>query len=503
MKSNREETVDILMIAEGTYPYIRGGVSSWIDQIITGMPEYSFGILFLGSKREDYEETKYDLPDNVKFFETYFLFDPLDVDEPSARNIKKESMDRLKKFYQNIRQNKKFDFASLIDEELLSKDITINDFLYADESWEFIKENYRKNCPTLSFIDYFWSIRSIHRPVWLLTQIAQKMNFAKVIHSPSTGYAGFLATLISNFHSIPFILTEHGIYIRERKMDMHTNSSFELYKSALQKSVKSNDYIKQMWINFFEKMGYLTYQSAQEILSLFNGAKDLQIKFGADEKRCRVIPNGVDVHRLNKLVSLRDPTPPKVITLLGRVVSIKDIKTFIRAIRITADRFPDVQGWVVGPTDEDVIYADECNRMVESMNLKDNINFLGFQKIDDILPKSGILTLTSISEGMPLTILEGFASGLPCVATDVGSCTELIYGALNEEDIAISKAGEVVSVSNPSELAEAYIMLLEDVDLWKKYQKSALQRVNTFYTQEIFFKQYRGVYEKALAQWQG
>ena len=71
MSSNKQESVDILMIAEGTYPYIRGGVSSWIHQIITGMPEYTFGILFLGSKAEDYEETKYDLPDNVIFFGRY------------------------------------------------------------------------------------------------------------------------------------------------------------------------------------------------------------------------------------------------------------------------------------------------------------------------------------------------------------------------------------------------------------------------------------------------
>lgn len=494
--------IDILIIAEGTYPYIRGGVSSWIDQIINGMPEYRFGILFLGSKREEYGEKKYKLAKNVHFFEEYFLFDPMDVEEPKARNIKKESMDRVKEFYQKLQKNEKFDFAKLIDNKLLSKEVTINDFLYSYQSWEFIKEKYRQNCSDISFIDYFWTVRSIHRPIWLLASIAKKINFAKVIHSPSTGYAGFLATMISNFHNTPFILTEHGIYIRERKMDMHTNSSFELYKSSLQKSVESSDYIKQMWINFFEKMGFLTYQSAMEILSLFNGAKELQIEFGADKKLCRVIPNGVDVHRLNKLVKLRDAKPPKVITLLGRVVSIKDIKTFIRAIRIVADTLLDVQGWIVGPTDEDVLYFDECTRMVESMNLKDNIKFLGFQKIDDILPKTGILTLTSISEGMPLTILEGFAAGLPCIATDVGSCAELIYGALNEEDIAISKAGEVVSVSNPSELADAYMKLLEDEDLWREYQANALKRVNKFYTQEIFFQKYREVYEKAL-NWQG
>ncbi len=153
--------------------------------------------------------------------------------------------------------------------------------------------------------------------------------------------------------------------------------------------------------------------------------------------------------------------------------------------------------------DEDPIYASECKRLIETMGLEKNIKFLGFQKIDDILPKTDILTLTSISEGMPLVILEGFAAGVPCVATDVGSCSELIYGALNDEDIAIGKAGEVVPVANPSKLANAYIKLLEDENLWKKYQQNALKRVNTFYTQEIFFNQYDKVYKKALSKWRG
>ncbi len=110
------------------------------------------------------------------------------------------------------------------------------------------------------------------------------------------------------------------------------------------------------------------------------------------------------------------------------MVSIKDIKTFIRAIRVTANIIPDVEAWIVGPDDEEREYASECRDLIDILDVKRNIKFLGFQNIVDILPKSGILTLTSISEGMPLVILEGFAAGLPCVSTDVGSCREFDRG---------------------------------------------------------------------------
>ncbi len=487
-----------MLIAEGTYPYVRGGVSGWIDQLIKGLPHYRFGILFLGSERKEYPKMQYTLPENVHFFEACFLFDDIEAEPPKRRKMGKKAIAKVRRFYEDISSGKEVDYAKLLTRELLLEEVTLEDMLYAEESWDFIREHYRKNCDDISFLDYFWTVRSIHRPLWLLAKIARKIDFASVVHAPSTGYAGLLATLIKNFHSTPFVLTEHGIYIRERKMDMHADTAFSLYKASLQMRMESSDYLKTMWINFFEKIGFMTYRTADEILSLFNGARELQIAFGAPEARCRVIPNGVDIARLNALVAKRPAEVPRVITLLGRVVAIKDIKTFIRAMRIVADRFPDVEGWITGPMDEDVHYAGECQRMVASMQLEKNIRFLGFQKIDDILPKTGILTLTSVSEGMPLVILEGFAAGLPCVTTDVGSCSELIYGALDEEDIALGQAGEVVPVADASALANAYIRLLEDDALWKACSASGRKRVERYYTQADFFRKYDRIYREVL-----
>jgi glycosyltransferase involved in cell wall biosynthesis len=167
-------------------------------------------------------------------------------------------------------------------------------------------------------------------------------------------------------------------------------------------------------------------------------------------------------------------------------------------MKITVNSIPDVEGWIVGPLDEDEEYAGECRDMVESLGLEDVVKFLGFQNILDILPKTGIQTLTSISEGMPLVILEGFAAGVPCVATDVGSCRNLIEGALDEDDVAIGDAGVITGIADPVELSKAYVKLLTDDELWKSMQKNGLDRVNKYYRQEMFLNQYKNYYERAL-----
>ena len=110
-------------------------------------------------------------------------------------------------------------------------------------------------------------------------------------------------------------------------------------------------------------------------------------------------------------------------------------------------------------------------------------------------------TLSSISEGMPLVILEGFAAGVPCVATDVGSCRDLIEGAINDEDRAIGAAGAVVGIANPGALAREYVRLLTfENGLWKKAQESARKRVKRFYEQSMFLKEYAKIYEEALVR---
>ena len=168
-------------------------------------------------------------------------------------------------------------------------------------------------------------------------------------------------------------------------------------------------------------------------------------------------------------------------------------------MRGVCNRIPNAEGWIVGPTAEDPAYARECEDLVRSIGLTGRVKFLGFQKVEDILPKLGLMVLTSISEAQPLVLLEGFASGLPAIATDVGSCREIIEGA-SDEDRAFGSAGAVVSIANPDATAASAVALLQDEARWHSAQQAGIRRVERFYTQRAMIENYRRTYREAMQQ---
>ncbi|MCX8084616.1 MAG: GT4 family glycosyltransferase PelF [Calditerrivibrio sp.] len=492
----KSDHVDIVILAEGTFPYIKGGVSSWIYQLITGLPEFKFGIIFIGSRPEDYKDISYSIPENLVYFEKCYLFDISSY--PKARKIKgRKSELKLINELHNFFLSRS---GELSDEtknlHFYNKTITEEKFLYNKLFFNRMVEQYLKKCPDFPFIDYIWTIRNSHSALWKLTKAGLNLPRVHLFHSPSTGYAGFLGGMLKFTYRSPYILTEHGIYTRERKIDLLTADWLKYHKPNLLREVTEENYLKNIWINFFQGLSYFSYYAADKILSLYYGARDVQLEYGADIAKTAVIPNGVDTQRYEKISNI--PRDKKIITLIGRVVPIKDIKTFIRSIRILANMFNDVEGWIVGPEDEDEEYVKECKDMVKTLSLEQNVKFLGFQKVDDILSKTKILTLTSISEGMPLVILEAFASGVPVVATDVGSCRELIYGSLDDYDKSLGSAGHVVKISNPTALAEAYKDLITDEEKWQRCREVALKRVKKYYSQELFFENYRNIYNEYI-----
>ena len=524
-KFPKSDSVDIMLFSEGTYPYVKGGVSSWILQLMKGLPEFTFGVCFIGATPYlDGEEMQisYEFPPNLKHLEVHYLFtDDNDKDKPKRREGDPKAFESVRELYESFQKNQGTLPKMLQDIDFYIKEVTFEDFLHSKRAWDFLTETYSKNCPDIPFIDYFWTLRNIHKPIWILANIVKNLPKTAIYHAPSTGYAGFLGALSSYTNNRPFLLTEHGIYTRERKIDMLSADWIEYKKPALLQEPEEYNYIKKMWINFFDKIGLFCYYRANHILSLFSGAQKIQIAFGAPKERTRIIPNGVDVDTLMATMKERQDPPRPIITLIGRVVPIKDIKTFIRAMKIVIEKVPDAEGWIVGAVDEDKEYVMECQQMALALELKekiqqfegnrslqtmqeieaspDKIKFFGHSDIKKILPKSALQTLTSISEGMPLVILEGFAAGVPCVATDVGSCRDLIEGGINEEDIAIGCAGAVTGIADPDALANEYIQLLDFANgKWKEAQEVGLTRVQKYYRQEMFLQDYRELYNEAL-----
>jgi hypothetical protein len=76
------ETADVCLLLEGTYPYVTGGVSSWVHQLVTAMPDRTFALFHIGARADAGLEPRYALPKNVVAFEEMFLFDDAPAAEP-------------------------------------------------------------------------------------------------------------------------------------------------------------------------------------------------------------------------------------------------------------------------------------------------------------------------------------------------------------------------------------------------------------------------------------
>jgi polysaccharide biosynthesis protein PelF len=491
--------VDITLLLEGTYPFVSGGVSSWVHQIIRGLPDKTFALCFLGGSPEQYEKIRYELPKNVLHLEEHFL-----AEVPRFQRVL------------GIRGDLAFyDKSAALHDELASRGPNLavildrlvtqlladpakheHEFLFSEAAWDQICRRYEGSSHERSFLEYFWTVRSMHAPLFKMARVAAGLPPSRAFHVISTGFAGFLGMLLQKGRNKPLVLTEHGIYAKERRIELLQATWIK--DDGDQADFGGIGYFRQMWIGFFEALARMSYAAADPIVALFEGNRQRQIKDGATAARTRVVPNGIDLERFSALRSRRPDEIPRVLGLIGRVVPIKDIKTFIRSIRVAVASMPDLEGWIIGPEDEDKSYAEECHHLVASLSLEKHVKFLGFQKVEDILPKIGLNVLTSISEAQPLVVLEAFAAGVPSVSTDVGCVRELIEGR-TPEDRAFGSAGAVVNIANPEATARAALELLSDPARWRSAQEAGIRRVESVYTQKLMLDRYRAIYDEALA----
>ncbi|BDE69972.1 DUF3492 domain-containing protein [Delftia tsuruhatensis] len=502
-------SADIALLLEGTFPYVSGGVSSWVNQILQAYPEHRFAIVFLGSRREDYGDFRYALPPNVVHFEQHFLFDALHSNiQPAPSRGHPEALAKAREFLQALeahdgsaesRAKVLAAMRSIALELQPGGSLPLEDFLHSEFAWDLIRDSYRRHCTDPSFVDFFWTVRIMLQPLWLMARIAHGLIPVRVLHTVSTGYAGFLGGLLHHSRGLPLVLSEHGIYTKERQIDLLQSTWIRDNRNIFQRDPMEVSFFRQMWIRFFDWMGRFCYGAADPIIALYENNRLRQVADGAAAERTVSIPNGIRIERFAPLRTQRPAETPPVLCLIGRVVPIKDIKTFIRAMRRVVNRMPQAQAWVAGPTAEDPAYADECQNLVDSLGLQANVRFLGMQKVEELLPKVGVVVLSSISEALPLVILEAQAAGVPVVSTDVGSCRQLIDG-LGPEDQALGSCGRVVGIANPEALADACLELLASPGQWQAASAAGIARVERYYSDRLLFERYRQVYDRALQQ---
>ena len=463
----------ICVICEGSYPFVAGGVSSWLHGLIKVMPQHEFVVWAIGAQEKQRGHYAYEMLENtVQLVDVYL--DAMPQHPPRAIRRVLRLSGAQKEAVTNLLRCVEPDWELLFH---LFKDSRFNiDFLSSRIFLTMLEDICRQDFPYVGFTDYFWTIRSMFLP--LLFLMGGEVPQADLYYSVSTGYAGVLGSMAHVRTGKPFVLTEHGIYTREREE--------EILRSGW-----VPPHFKNLWIMMFYMFTHCAYHHADVVTALFQRASLIQQEIGCPSDKCLVIPNGVAYERFSE-IPLKQPNDWIDIGAIVRIVPIKDIKTMLYAYSIVCQDKKNVRLHIMGPLDEDPEYYEECLQLKEDMDLSGAI-FTGRVNVLEYLAKIDFSLLTSLSEGQPLAVLEAMAAGRPAVTTDVGSCRELIEGA----DDGLGSAGFCVPVMHQSALAEAILTMCDNQEERKRMGENGKKRVKAFYKHSLMIQRYLEVFDQA------
>ncbi len=491
---------DVCLILEGTYPYVAGGVSSWVHGLVSSMSEFTFSLAVILPSDDGSCQRKFELPDNVIDIQHVFLHD-MHLPEKRKKKLPSDAWGDIEKFHMCPAGQEKWQALQTAYHNFFNADtrgISQEAIPSEKEAWEILKSLYLRNASDESFIDYFWTFRFMHIPIFKI--LSAPLPSASIYHTVSTGYAGLLAAVAKMRYNRPVILTEHGIYTRERRFEISRADWIYEQEDRRVKVQRSQSRFKGLWNKMFATFSQICYENADAIITLFEGNQRYQIKDGAPLEKLKIIPNGIDYATFSTL-KREEKTEPEQLVLgfMGRVVSIKDVKTFIRACKSVTDVVHNLKILIMGPTDEEPAYYDECQKLVDFLGLKRFIEFTGKVDVKEYYPKIDILTLTSISEAQPLVILEANSLGIPVVSTDVGACRELLYGR-TDADIALGRSGLIAGITNSEEIANAILRIWRSPELMERMGEAGRKRVARFYNRIDLHNHYRKIYEQHIRE---
>ncbi len=206
---------------------------------------------------------------------------------------------------------------------------------------------------------------------------------------------------------------------------------------------------------------------------------------GVPEGRLRVIRNGIDVAAFQGAGPRSGNGGPRAVCV-ARLNRVKDLPTLIHAVRHIVDKEPRFTLDLVGDGPDRARVEDT----IRFHGLGDRVRLLGFRDdVRDLLARADVFLLSSISEGISLTLLEAMAAGLPVVATDVGG---------NSEVVVPERTGLLVPPSDPIALADATLRVLHDRGLAERLGAAGHDRVEEDFSVRAMVSAYEALYLEIL-----
>jgi glycosyltransferase involved in cell wall biosynthesis len=466
----------VALVTEGTYPVHPGGVSAWCDQLVRTLPEVAFEVIALsGSGREP---AAYRPPRTVTVRRVGLWGRP-----PRARPLSGLALDLFTGAYRHLLEAVLrggpqapvwFESAVWMLHEL-ARDGSLTGALRSQVAVEALLDVWSR-APVPDVTDPL-TLADALIVTDLLEHFLRPLQLpapsADLVHATANG-PSILVGLTAKWQAgTPVLLSEHGVYLRERLLAVRREGHGRAVRAVL--------------VRFFHRLTELGYRQADAILPVsdFNGRWAL--RGGAAARRVRTLHNGVDPADLPLLDD--EPAEPTLV-FAGRIDPLKDLATLVRAVALVRRQVPAARLLLFGgvPAGNEG-YAAEIRRLVDALGLAGAASFEGpVSPISRAFAAGQVVVMSSMSEGLPLTVIEAAMSGRPTVVTDVGGMPE-----------AAGDGGLVVPPGDPAAFATACVALLDDRDRRRALAAAGRRHALAHFTLDRFLADVRNLYAEFTA----
>ncbi len=480
----------VLLATEGTYPFHQGGVSTWCDALVHRLPEVDFVVFAIAMN--PYVATQFEMPANVKRIVAVPLWGMQDPSEhrdelayseiflQKQRTGPGEIRDLFLPAFEQFLRGVASDEPGQIGEALARMYRYFRTYDYqttfkSQDVWEVYKTwvlgAARRD---------FWTEPTIFEAVqglgWIyhfLTVLNTAIPTVDMVHSSAAAFCGMVGIVSKQEYGTPYILTEHGVYLREQYLAIGRSNMTPFSKRFLLSLVKA---ISKENLHFADELAPVCG---------FNGRWERVL--GARNEKIRVIYNGVSSDTFHP----SDMKPPDEeggasirILSVARIDPNKDLDTLLRAVHIVQSFGIRVHVQVLGSVSVPPYYQ-EILALRRELGLDDVVEFLGHQSDISAAYRSADLAVqSSLTEAFPYSVLESMMSGVPMVATDVGGTRE-----------ALGDTGILVPSRDPSQLALGLALLAQDAALRRRLGEAAHERALQYFeiskTMSAFLTLYR------------
>jgi glycosyltransferase involved in cell wall biosynthesis len=499
-------------MAESTYPYLRGGVSAVMHDIVCSHPEVTFGIVHITWDASGSTNHSYEVPDNVKWIAPLYL---------SMQEHRHDFMS-MKASHLRMRAGRRRQLALEVASALgavCADDCGPFWALYDDylnprtaraSLWpllttrELMRLVERVCPPGTSLADLFWLLRDLTSQSFAIASADYPR--ADVYHAHTSGYAALAGAVAARQNGGRFLLTEHNLYVRDT-INERIGRSMALPVARSDWLTAEVSVQERAWMAWLIEMTTIAYDAVDELTYLYPEALDEAALLGAPVARARVVPNGINLdafdlarRRQDERDQLRrQPDHVWVLAYVARIVQVKGLHDLLEALSMVVQ-----SGWrsfglrVMGHADETPEYLDACRHQVAQLGIGDHVSFVGPQNLKEAFGDVDLIVLPSHNEGQPLAILEAMTAGLPTVGTRVGGMEQLLRDPLPRDGREVGPCGLIVQPHAHREMADAILDVVHDTNLYRTFRANAFERVRHAFQLPQAMRCYGELYEQLV-----